>query len=125
MPRIFEQCVAEIFVSQFSLSLFLCIGFSVLAVKTVIAIPAFNEEGTIAKVIVRARAHADKVLVVDDGSRDDTRLIAQALGAVVVVHEKNLGKGAALRDCFEWAKSAGAEVLVILDADGQHDPSNI
>ncbi|HKM50214.1 MAG TPA: glycosyltransferase family 2 protein, partial [Candidatus Bathyarchaeia archaeon] len=67
----------------------------------------------------------DKVLVVDDGSRDDTRLIAQALGAVVVVHEKNLGKGAALRDCFEWAKSAGAEVLVILDADGQHDPSNI
>jgi glycosyltransferase involved in cell wall biosynthesis len=93
--------------------------------KTVVAIPAFNEERTIAKVIVHARTHADAVVVVDDGSHDDTALIAKALGAAVITHEKNLGKGAALRDCFEWAKGAGAEVLVTLDADGQHDPSNI
>ncbi|MGA2784315.1 MAG: glycosyltransferase family 2 protein [Candidatus Bathyarchaeia archaeon] len=93
--------------------------------KTVVAIPAFNEERTIAKVIIRAKACVDKVVVVDDGSHDDTVLIAQALGAVVLAHEKNLGKGAALRDCFEWAKGAGAEVLITIDADGQHDPSQI
>jgi glycosyltransferase involved in cell wall biosynthesis len=93
--------------------------------KTVVAIPAFNEERTIAKVIIRAKAYVDKVVVVDDGSHDDTALIAQALGAVVLAHEKNLGKGAALRDCFEWAKGVGAEVLITIDADGQHDPSQI
>ena len=90
-----------------------------------IGVPAFNEEKTIAKVVVRAKKHGDQVVVVDDGSQDDTALIARALGAVVVTHEKNLGKGAALRDCFQWAKAAGAEVLVTLDADGQHDPANI
>ena len=65
------------------------------------------------------------MLVVDDGSDDDTGLIAKGLGAVVVRHEKNLGKGAGLRDCFEWAKANGADVLVTLDGDGQHDPSKI
>jgi len=93
--------------------------------KTVVAIPAFNEERTIAKVIIRAKAYVDKVVVVDDGSHDDTVLIAQTLGAVVLTHEKNLGKGAALRDCFEWAKGVGADVLVTIDADGQHDASQI
>ena len=92
---------------------------------TVVAIPAFNEERTIAKVIIRALKHADKVVVVDDGSRDDTGLISESLGAVVVKHGKNLGKGAALRDCFEWAKRSGADILVTIDADGQHDASQI
>jgi glycosyltransferase involved in cell wall biosynthesis len=91
----------------------------------VVAIPALNAEGTIARVVIRSLSHADQVLVVDDGSNDDTRLIAEKLGAVVSRHEKNLGKGAALRDCFNWAKKTGAEVLVTLDADGQHDPAEI
>ena len=93
--------------------------------NVVVGIPAFNAEGTIAKVIVRSLKHADRVLVVDDGSIDDTGLIAKALSAVVIRHEKNLGKGAGIRDCFEWAKQNGADVLVTLDADGQHDPSKI
>src|SRR5208337_886613 len=93
--------------------------------NVVVGIPAFNEEATIAKVIVRSQKYANKVLVVDDGSGDDTGLIAKSLGAAVVRHEKNLGKGAGLRDCFEWAKRNGADVLVTLDADGQHDPSKI
>jgi glycosyltransferase involved in cell wall biosynthesis len=93
--------------------------------KVVVGIPALNEEFAIAKVVVRSRPHADTVLVVDDGSVDDTGLIARSLGAVVLKHERNLGKGAAIRDCFEWAKRNNADVLVTLDGDGQHDPSHI
>ena len=93
--------------------------------RVVVGIPALDEERTIAKVVVRSKKHADKVLVVDDGSRDDTALIAENIGAVVLRHEKNLGKGAAIRDCFEWAKRDGADILVTLDGDGQHDPSRI
>jgi glycosyltransferase involved in cell wall biosynthesis len=93
--------------------------------NVVVGIPAFNEEGAIAKVIVRSQRYASKVLVVDDGSIDDTALIAKSLHAIVIRHEKNLGKGAGIRDCFEWAKQNGADILVTLDADGQHDPSKI
>lgn len=97
----------------------------VVHLNVVIGIPAFNEETSIAKVIVRSQRHGNKILVVDDGSTDDTAMIAKALGAVVIRHEKNLGKGAGIRDCFEWAKQSGADALVTLDADGQHDPSKI
>lgn len=93
--------------------------------RIVAGIPALNEERSIAKVIVRAMGHVDTVLVVDDGSKDETSVIARKLGAVVLRHTKNLGKGAALRDCFNWAKRAGADVLVTIDADGQHNPADI
>jgi len=93
--------------------------------RIVAGIPALNEERTIAKVIVRAMEHVDTVLVVDDGSRDETSAIAKKLGAVVLKHARNLGKGAALRDCFRWAKRWSADVLVTIDADGQHDPADI
>jgi glycosyltransferase involved in cell wall biosynthesis len=82
--------------------------------KIVAAIPAFNEEATIAKVIAHALDHVDEILVLDDGSQDDTSLIAGKMGAVVLKHEKNLGKGAAVRDCFDWARRNGADVLVTL-----------
>jgi len=90
-----------------------------------VAIPAFNEEQTIAKVVIRSKEHASRVLVVDDGSSDDTGVIAEKLGAKVLRHEKNLGKGAGIHDCFEYAKRSGADVLITLDGDGQHDPSLI
>jgi len=93
--------------------------------RIVAGIPAFNEEETIAKVVVRSSRRVDKVLVVDDGSSDDTALIAEKLGAVVVRHKRNLGKGAALRTCIHWAKDVDADILVTLDADGQHDPEEI
>ena len=89
------------------------------------AIPAFNEEKTIAKAVVRAMKHVDKVVVVDDGSTDDTALIAERLGAYVVSHEENRGYGAAIRSCFSVARDLSADVLVTLDADGQHDPEEI
>ena len=93
--------------------------------KVLVGIPAFNEEQSIAKVVIRASRQANEVLVVDDGSGDETAAIAERLGALVVKHEKNLGKGAALRDCFEYAKRSGADVLVTMDGDGQHDAFQI
>ena len=91
----------------------------------VAAIPAFNEERTIAKVVARAMKHVDKVVVVDDGSTDDTALIAESLGAHVVRHDENKGYGAAIRSCFSAARDLVADVLVTLDGDGQHDPEQI
>lgn len=93
--------------------------------RVVACIPALNEEKTIAKVIIRAKRHVDRVVVVDDGSTDDTTLIAEGLGAKVIKHERNLGYGAALRSCFEAGRDLGADVIVTLDADGQHDPDQI
>jgi glycosyltransferase involved in cell wall biosynthesis len=91
----------------------------------VVGIPAYNEEASIAKVIVLARQFADKVVVCDDGSKDLTGKIARSLGAEVIVHEANVGYGAALRELFDKAREIGADVLVTLDADGQHDPASI
>ncbi len=91
----------------------------------VVGIPAFNEEKTIAKVIIEAEKFADKVVVCDDGSTDLTAEIAERLGADVVRHEQNLGYGAAVQCLFRCARELGADVLVTLDADGQHDPKEI
>lgn len=95
------------------------------AVRTLVAMPAYNEEAYIAKTIVGARRHADAVLVVDDGSTDETVAIAEALGAIVVRHATNRGYGGALQTIFSTARGMGVEELVIIDADGQHDPEDI
>ena len=94
-------------------------------VRTLIAMPAYNEESAIAKTVLGARRHADKVLVVDDGSEDETPAIAEALGAIVIRHEANRGYGAALQTIFSTARSLGADELVIIDADGQHNPGDV
>jgi len=91
----------------------------------VAAIPAFNEEATIARVVIGSGKHVDKVLVCDDGSSDMTGEIAERLGAELVRHERNLGKGATIRSLFDLAKRLRADVVVTLDADGQHDPDEI
>ena len=87
--------------------------------------PAYNEERSIAKMVLGCRKHVDRVVVVDDGSTDATSEIAEALGAYVVRHEKNGGYGAALRSCFEAARELDADTMVIIDSDGQHDPAEI
>ncbi len=94
-------------------------------IRTLVAMPAYNEEAAIAKTVLGARRHADAVLVVDDGSTDATVPIAEALGAIVVRHETNRGYGGALQTIFATARDLGAEELVIIDADGQHDPGEI
>jgi len=91
----------------------------------VAAIPAFNEEKAIARVVLLAKKHVDKVMVCDDGSADLTGEIAERLGADVVRHERNLGYGAAVQSLFKRARELGAEVMVTLDGDGQHDPREI
>jgi glycosyltransferase involved in cell wall biosynthesis len=88
----------------------------------VVGIPAFNEERTIAKVVLESQRFADKVVVCDDGSSDMTAEIAERLGADVVRHNRNLGYGAAIQSLFRRAKELEADVLVTLDGDGQHDP---
>jgi hypothetical protein len=91
----------------------------------VVGIPAFNEEHSIARVVLESLRFADAVVVCDDGSSDMTGEIAERLGAEVIKHEHNLGYGAAIRSLFERARELGADVLVTIDADGQHDPKEI
>jgi len=94
--------------------------------KRVIAcIPAYNEEKTIAKIVLLAQKFVDKVVVVDDGSEDLTSEIAKRLGAFVVRHDIRKGYGAAIQTCFKTAKELNADIMVTLDADGQHDPEEI
>lgn len=93
--------------------------------RTLVAIPCYNEELAIGSMVLRARQHADRVLVVDDGSRDRTAAIARAAGAEVIVHEKNQGKGAAIRNAFRYARDQGFQAMVLMDGDGQHDPDEI
>jgi len=92
-----------------------------------VVIPAFNEGARIGTVIdgVRRAAGAVDVLVVDDGSGDDTAARARAHGAAVVSHAFNLGYGAALQTGYKHAAHAGYSCLVQLDADGQHDPADV
>jgi glycosyltransferase involved in cell wall biosynthesis len=91
----------------------------------VVGIPAFNEEYSIARVVLKAQKYASTVVVCDDGSSDLTHEIAERLGAEVVRHERNLGYGVAIKSLFERSRELGADVLVTLDGDGQHDPSEI
>ncbi len=93
--------------------------------KILAAIPCHNEGLAIGSVILKTRKYVDEVLVVDDGSTDDTVEVAAAAGIAVVSHEQNKGYGAALRSCFEYAKKHSFDVMTILDGDGQHDPSYI
>lgn len=93
--------------------------------RLVVGIPAYNEEKSIAKVVMNARKYADEVVVCDDGSSDFTGPIAEALGAEVIRHEENCGYGAALQSLFDRARDLEADVLVTLDADGQHRPGEI
>lgn len=88
-------------------------------------IPAYNEAATIGEVVRRALGQVGTVLVVDDGSRDGTGDAARAAGAEVLVHDPNRGKGASLRDGFDWACARGFDAAVALDADGQHLPEEI
>ena len=91
----------------------------------VAAIPCFNEERFIGSVVLTVKKYVDKVVVVDDGSTDASVEIAGGAGAIVHSHDCNKGYGAAIRTCLSRGKELGADVLVIIDADGQHDARDI
>ena len=97
----------------------------VLKLFVVAAIPAYNEEASIARVVLKAQRHVDQVIVCDDGSSDYTAKIAESLGASVIRHERNLGYGASLISLFREARRVNADVMVTLDGDSQHDPDEI
>ena len=93
--------------------------------KVMAAIPAFNEEHAIGSVITLAKPHVDIVVVIDDGSKDRTSKISERLGAHVIRHRTNEGKGRAIKDAFHIAQKNKMDILVLIDADGQHDPECI
>jgi len=93
--------------------------------KTIAAIPCFNTDRFIADVVSRAKKHVDEVIVIDDGSHDNTSEVARAAGALVITHEINRGYGESINSCFEAAKTRAADTLVIFDGDGQHNPDEL
>jgi len=93
--------------------------------KVVVGIPAYNEEKNIAKIIVGLKKVADQIIVCDDGSTDSTSIIAESLGAIIIKHPKNLGYGSAIRSIFLKAREINSEILVTIDADGQHKIEDI
>ncbi len=96
------------------------------AVTTLVIIPAFNEAEAIAHVIGDVRNHcAHDIVVIDDGSADDTAARAAAVGARVLRHPCNLGIGAAVQSGYLYALRNGYDFVVRQDGDGQHDPSYI
>lgn len=92
--------------------------------SSVVLIPAWNESALIGPVVEQAVEYLP-VLVVDDGSTDDTPRVAERAGAQVIRQASNQGKGAALMTGFQWALEQGAQEVITLDADGQHDPAEI
>jgi glycosyltransferase involved in cell wall biosynthesis len=94
--------------------------------KVYIVIPALNEAEVIQEVIVETKKSGyENIIVIDDGSEDSTFQKAKEAGAIALRHEINRGKGAAAKTGIEAAKMLGADIIVTMDGDGQHDPSDI
>lgn len=93
--------------------------------KICVLLPAYNEAQNIQKVIQEIRAIVQDVVVVDDGSQDETAQLARKAGAVVISHERNQGKGAALKSGFNYVLEKGYHGVITMDADGQHLPEEI
>ena len=93
--------------------------------KVIVGLPAYNEERAVAGVFLQAKQYADMVIVVNDGSVDNTARLARLAGAEVVEHDKNKGYGAAIQTILTEAGKRDADILVIIDADAQHDPNEI
>jgi glycosyltransferase involved in cell wall biosynthesis len=90
-----------------------------------VLIPALNAERSLPPLVRAAREQVERVVVVDDGSSDRTGELAKEAGAIVLRHEVNRGKGAALKTGFAWASGQDVDGVITLDADGQHLPAEI
>lgn len=93
--------------------------------RVLVAVPCYNEELAIAGVVLRSKRFAEEVLVIDDGSKDQTVAVAHMAGATVLQNPGNKGKGYGVRRAFQHALDGGFDALVLLDGDGQHDPDEI
>jgi len=95
------------------------------SMKICVIIPAFNNDTTVGAVVEKARQQVDHVVVIDDGSEDDTAQVSRDAGAHVIEIAKNRGKGNALRVGFRYAVTHDFDASITLDADLQHDPFEI
>jgi glycosyltransferase involved in cell wall biosynthesis len=93
--------------------------------RILVCVPAFNEAKAISDIVIKSKKYADEVIVYDDGSTDDTQQIAVSAGAIVIRSPENKGYGIAIRSLFQAAKQKGADIMVTLDSDGQHNPDQI
>lgn len=93
--------------------------------KILALLPAYNEAAHLGPVLEEVKKHIDDILVVDDGSQDDTASIARSAGVELLSRGYNLGKGQSLKEGYSWALSHGYDALIMLDSDGQHDPACI
>lgn len=93
--------------------------------KILALIPAYNAQATLAGVLRGAKKYIPDLLVVDDGSQDETGLVAQKEGVTLLRHSKNQGKGAALVSGFQYALEQDYDLVLTMDADGQHNPELI
>jgi len=94
-------------------------------IRVLAGIPAYNEASYIGSIVLQARQYVDEVIVVDDGSTDNTARIAELAGATIIRHNQNRGYGAAIQSILAEAKKRNPDVLVLLDADSQHNPNEI
>ncbi len=90
-----------------------------------VLIPAYQEGSRIGAVVREVLPFCPRIVVVDDGSADDTAGAARAAGATVLLHAQNKGKGAALQTGFDYAREQGAALVLTMDGDGQHAPADI
>jgi glycosyltransferase involved in cell wall biosynthesis len=93
--------------------------------KIVAAIPCYNTQNNISDVITGTKKFVDEVIVINDGSTDETARVAETAGAKVISHKVNKGYGGAIQSCFSAGRDSGADILVIIDGDGQHDPDEL
>jgi glycosyltransferase involved in cell wall biosynthesis len=93
--------------------------------RTIAIIPCFNEEHAIGSVILKAKRYVDEVVVVDDGSSDNTKEVARLAGATVLSHTQNLGKSAGVKTGFQYALDNDFDYVITLDGDGQHNADEI
>jgi glycosyltransferase involved in cell wall biosynthesis len=93
-------------------------------VSVVVIIPAFDESKTISEIVTKAKVYGT-VVVVDDGSTDNTYKLAKEAGAIVISHDKNMGYGKSISDGFKYAKENHFSYLLTIDGDGQHNSNEI
>ncbi len=93
--------------------------------STIAIIPAYNEEKNIGVVIEKCKRYINNIIVIDDGSIDNTATIAKGAGATVIINKENIGKTGSLKKGFNKGLKEGVAIFVLLDADGQHNPQEI